>query len=102
MKKIIIALVSFLCLHSAFAQEGLYLRTQFWGGGSLDISWLYFTKDGVICKNPTYGINPFNLQKELELNKANTGKFSMAANKMNINWSSGKSPSIKPERNGPL
>ena len=62
MKKIIIALVSFLCLHSAFAQEGLYLRTQFWGGGSLDISWLYFTKDGVICKNPTYGINPFNLQ----------------------------------------
>lgn len=102
MRKTIVTLLSFLFLQAAFAQEGLYLRTQFWGGGSLDISWLYFTKDGVICKNPVYGINPFNLQKETELNKANTGKFSVAANKMNISWASGKSQSIKAEFNGAL
>lgn len=100
MKKTIFAVVGCLFLTTLVAQEGLYLRTQFWSGSSLEISWLYFTKAGVICKNPAYGINPFNLKKELELNQANTGKFTVAANKMSINWGNGKSQSLKAEFNG--
>lgn len=100
MKQIIFVLTSFLFLLAASAQEGLYLRTQFWSGSNLEISWLFFTKDGVICKNPTFGVNPFNLKKELELNQANTGKFTVAANKMTINWGNGKSQSLKAEFNG--
>jgi hypothetical protein len=100
MKKIIFAVVGYFFVNMLVAQEGLYLRTQFWSGSSLEISWLYFTKAGVICKNPAYGINPFNLKKELELNQANTGKFTVAANKMTINWGNGKSQSLKAEFNG--
>ena len=100
MKKFIFLLTCTLFLSAVSAQEGLYLRTQFWSGGSLDISWLYFTKDGVIVKNPAYGINPFSLPKEIELNKANTGNFLIAANKLNVNWGNGKSQSVKVEFNG--
>ncbi len=75
MKQIIFVLTSFLFLLAASAQEGLYLRTQFWSGSNLEISWLFFTKDGVICTKAKPFSGKFFLAKRIvvRLQKAHFG-----------------------------
>lgn len=83
-------------------QSGLYLRTQFWGG-SLDVSWLYFHEGNKVVRNPIYGVNPIQLDKESVDNKANVGTYRVMANKMSIAWADGKKQTINIEfQNGAL
>jgi hypothetical protein len=69
------------------------LRTQFFGG-SLDVSWLYFTQDKKVIRNPKYGVNPIQLSKEILDNKNNVATYTIAGNKMTLNWGDGKSQTI--------
>ena len=78
------------------AQSGLYMRTQFWGS-QLDISWLYFTADKKVIRNPLYGVNPLQIQKELAENSKNVASYSLAGNKMNLKWGDGKTQSVNVE-----
>lgn len=99
MKKHFTILILFFCFSSicAESQSGLYLRTQFWSGGSLDVSWLYFNQLKKVVRNPIYGVNPLQLDKELVDKKANVGSYNLVGNKMNITWGDGKKQTINVE-----
>jgi hypothetical protein len=82
----------------------MYLRTHMWTGmygTSLDISWIFLNKDGLIIKNPKYGTNPVNIKAELETNAKNVGSYQLAGNKLLINWHDGRKAEWKVEsKNG--
>ena len=93
----ILAIFLFFSFTIAKSQSGLYLRTQFWSGGSLDVSWLYFNQSKKIVRNPIYGVNPLQLDKEVAENKSNVGTYIISGNKMTIDWADGKKQTINIE-----
>jgi hypothetical protein len=83
-------------------QSGLYMRTQMWGS-SLDVSWLFFTTDKKLVRNPVFGVNPVQYAKEVAANPSNVATYSLAGNKMNLKWGDGKTQTVNVEfRNGVL
>lgn len=85
---------------SAFTPEAskgtLYLRTYMWTGAygsNLDISWLYFSNDGVLVRNPKHGVDPLDPAKEKADNAKNTGTWKIEGNKILVSWSDGKQAS---------
>ncbi len=63
MKKCALILVLFsVCLLPSLAQTGLFMKTQFWGS-QLEISWLFFTSDKKVVRNPKFGVNPVQIQR---------------------------------------
>lgn len=74
----------------------LYLRTYMWTGAygsNLDISWLYFSNDGVLVRNPKHGVDPLDAAKEKADNAKNTGTWKIEGNKILVSWSDGKQAS---------
>jgi len=94
MKKGCIAFVLFFsALVAIQGQSGLYMRTQMWGS-SLDVSWLFFTTDKKLVRNPVFGVNPVQYAKELAANPSNVATFSLAGNKMTLKWGDGKTQTV--------
>lgn len=85
----------FLCLPLAtlFGQSGLYMRTQMWGS-SLDVSWLFFTADKKLVRNPAFGVNPVHYAKELAANPSNVATYSLSGSKMTLKWGDGKTQTV--------
>lgn len=83
---------------STNAQSGLYLRIQYWGN-NVDIQWLYF-KDSILVRNPKYGINPLQLDKEITENRENVASVRQVLNnKMALKWGNGISQAVNIEMN---
>lgn len=59
-------------------------------GNTQDISWIYLGKDGTIIKDPKFGVDPIDIISEKKHNAGKTGKYTIAGNKMMINWENGK------------
>jgi hypothetical protein len=59
-------------------------------GTSLDLTWLFLGSNGTIVRNPKHGVNPINYKLELADNSKNVGKYTIAGDKLNINWQNGK------------
>lgn len=78
-----------LSLTALQGQSGLYMRTQMWGS-SLDISWLFFTPDKKLVRNPQFGVNPIQYAKELAANPSNVATYTLSGTKMNLKWGDGK------------
>ncbi len=72
------------------ARGQLYMRTQFWTGGQLDVTWLYLTGDGVIVRNPVHGADPIDLTKEEQDNRSQTGRYVRDGDRMTITWDDGR------------
>lgn len=99
---IFILVLSFFISLENYAQSGLYLRTQ-WFGSQLNVSWLFFNPAKKIVRNPVYGVNPLQLDKELAENKSNVGSYTVSANKVNIEWADGKKQTVNIEyKNGEM
>lgn len=75
------------------AQTGLYMRTQFWGS-QLDVSWLFFTADKKLVRNPQFGVNPLQIAKEIAKAPGNVASYTVAGNKMTLKWSDGKTQTV--------
>jgi hypothetical protein len=88
-----------LTLANARGQSGLYMRTQMWGS-SLDISWLFFTNDKKLVRNPAFGVNPIQYAKELAANPSNVATYSLAGTKMTVKWADGKTQTVNVEFKG--
>jgi hypothetical protein len=100
MKIVSILFISlFLSLATVQAQSGLYMRTQMWGS-SLDISWLFFAPGNKVVRNPKFGVNPIQLQKEVAENSANVASYTLTGTKMNLQWGNGIKQSINVEFSG--
>ncbi len=102
--KLLFYLVSFVLLGCnqagssvATKEKGhLYLRTFLWTGmygSNLDISWIFLSDDGKIVRNPRYGVNPVQWEKEMQENAANVGRYTEEKDKLAITWSDGKTAS---------
>lgn len=50
-----------------------------------------------IVRNPIYGVNPLQLDKEVAENKSNVGSYVISGNKMTIDWADGKKQTINIE-----
>jgi hypothetical protein len=96
---LIASLLLFVALTNAHGQSGLYMRTQMWGS-SLEISWLFFTADKKLVRNPLFGVNPIQYAKELGANPSNVASYSLAGNKMTIKWGDGKTQTVNVEFKG--
>ena len=84
------------------AQSGLFMRTQFWGS-QLEISWLFFTSDKKVVRNPKFGVNPVQIQRETSENGRNVATYSLSGNKMNLRWGDGRVQNVNVEfKNGVL
>ena len=96
MKKLLSSL-SFLLFLSccASSQSQLFMRTMFWGS-TLEISWLCFSGDKVV-RNPRYGVNPLQLDKEVKENAKNVATFKRNGGKMNLKWGDGREQNINVE-----
>ena len=95
-------LLLFLALTKAYGQSGLYMRTQMWGS-SLDVSWLFFTTDKKLVRNPQFGVNPIQYAKEFKANPSNTASYSLSGNKMILKWGDGKTQTVNIDiKNGVL
>jgi hypothetical protein len=100
MKNCFIAfLLLFLALTNTHGQSGLYMRTQMWGS-SLDVSWLFFTTDKKLVRNPQFGVNPIQYAKELAANPSNVATYTLSGNKMNVKWGNGKTQTVNVEFKG--
>jgi hypothetical protein len=100
MKYFLVLFISLLfCLVAVQAQSGLYMRTQMWGS-SLDISWLFFAPGNKVVRNPKFGVNPIQLQKEVAENSANVASYTLTRTKMNLQWGNGIKQSINVEFSG--
>ena len=85
----------------ANGQSQLFMRTMFWGS-TLEISWLCFSGDKVV-RNPTYGVNPLQLDREMKDNAKNVATFKRNGGKMNIKWGDGREQNANVEyKNGVL
>lgn len=97
-----ILLVLSVIFNTTQGQTGLFMRTQLWGS-QLDVSWLFFTNDKKVVRNPKFGVNPIQIQKEIAENSHNVASFSLSGNKMNLKWGDGKTQTINVEfKNGVL
>lgn len=74
---------------AATAAGQLYVRTQFWTGGQLDVAWLYLSEDGVIVRNPVHGADPIDLAKEEQDNKSQTGRYVRDGDRLTVTWGDG-------------
>lgn len=77
-------------------QSGLFMRTQFWGS-QLEISWLFFTSDGKVVRNPRFGVNPIQLQKETAENGKNVASCRLSGSKMQLSWGDGRVQNVNVE-----
>ena len=90
-----------ICL-SARGQSGLFMRTMFWGS-TLEISWLFFTTDRKVVRNPKFGVNPIQMQRELAENAKNVASYQLNGNKMSLKWGDGIVQNVNVEfKNGVL
>ena len=103
MKKCALILVLFsVCLLPSLAQTGLFMKTQFWGS-QLEISWLFFTSDKKVVRNPKFGVNPVQIPKEISENGRNVASYSLSGNRMNLRWGDGRVQNVNVEfKNGVL
>jgi len=83
-KIFVVLLASIITSQVMFAQSGLYLRTQFWGS-QLNVSWLFFAPKNKIVRNPLYGVNPLQIDKETANNASNVGTYTKTGDTMTIN-----------------
>lgn len=85
------------------AQTGLFMRTQFWGN-QLEISWLYFTNDKKVIRNPKFGTDPIDVKKEIAENSKNVATITqLNGGKMSLTWGDGRKQTINVEfKNGVL
>ena len=79
-----------------------YLRAVQTGstGNTQDISWIYLTTDGIIVKDPKYGVDPIDIAAEKKHNASKTGRYTITDNKMIINWENGKTAEWTIDRKG--
>lgn len=93
MKKLLILILICFASFNLQAQTSLYLRLEYWAS-NLDIHWLYF-KDSALVRNPKFGINPLQLEKETAENKENVAKvLQVSDNKMALKWNNGISQAV--------
>jgi hypothetical protein len=102
-KSILLVFVLSLSVSATTAQSGLYLRTQ-WFGSQLNVSWLFFNQaKKIVVRNPIYGVNPLQLEKELADNKQNVATYTISGGKVNLEWSDGKKQVVNIEyKNGEM
>lgn len=93
--RILTALLILLMTGCANGQPQLFMRTMFWGS-TLEISWLCFSGDKVV-RNPRYGVNPLQLDREMKDNAQNVATFKRNGGKMNIKWGDGREQNINVE-----
>ena len=93
-----VSLVS--CKSSSTGNDGkLYLRTNLCLGCTfLEVQWIYLSDDARIVLNPKRGVNPVDVNAESADNPANTGKYKIDGDQLNITWNNGKSTSWKLEK----
>lgn len=94
-----IGIAIILVLQSCGDSSGkLYMRTMtYWGGSSLEISWLYFADDETLVRNPKFGINPIDLKKEKAENANNVATYKKNGDKMDLVWGDGRTQSVNVE-----
>lgn len=96
-KYCILFILSVVLSFTSKAQTGLFMRTQFWGS-QLEISWLFFTNDKKIIRNPKFGANPLNVQKEMAENSKNIATITqLNGGKMSLTWGDGRKQTINVE-----
>lgn len=99
--RIFFAITVLLFSGCANGQSQLFMRTMFWGS-TLEISWLCFSGDKVV-RNPKYGVNPLQLDREMKDNAKNVATFKRNGGKMNIKWGDGREQNVNVEyKNGVL
>lgn len=78
----------------------VYLRTMYsaFGGGSLDISWIYLGDDGTLIRNPVHGLNPVNVEAERNGNEKNIGQYELKDDKLHITWNNNKTSEWRIEK----
>jgi hypothetical protein len=90
MIRLLLALFS-LSFASCQQESKLYLRTVAWSLGGLEISWLYVDEGKkLIVKNPQFGVNPLNEEKERAENPSSIGNYEVDGNMMRVKWADGK------------
>lgn len=72
------------------------MRTNYFSS-QLNISWLYFYDETTLIVNPVFGINPVDLNKEMQYNKKNIAKYKAVGNKMDLSWGDGRKMTINVE-----
>lgn len=83
-------ILSCVIVFSARSQSGLFMRTIYFGS-QLDVSWMFFTSDKKIIRNPKYGVNPVMIEKELAENTNNVGVIIRSGGgKMTVKWGNTK------------
>lgn len=93
MKNIILFFAFLMLGIIVHAQNGLYLKLQYWGS-NLDIEWLYF-QDSVLVKNPKYGITPLQVEQERLIKSEDVANIlQVSNNKMSIQWGNGINEAI--------
>ena len=82
----------------------LYLRTVYnSGSGSLNISWIFLGTDGTIIRNPFYGVNPIQKDKEIANDGQSVGVYTKTATGFDIKWADGSDQSLNAQfKNGKL
>lgn len=82
----------------------LYLRTIYnSGSGSLNISWIFLGTDNTIVKNPFYGVNPIQKDKEIANDGKSVGVYTKTATGFDIKWADGSNQSLNAQfKNGKL
>ena len=89
-KTLLLAFVLFSCSNDKKENKDgkVYLRTYYsaFGGGSLDISWIYLGDDGIIVQNPVHGVNPVDIHAERADNEKNVGSYQLKDDKLFITW----------------
>ncbi|MFZ9589829.1 MAG: hypothetical protein ACO28V_08870 [Chitinophagaceae bacterium] len=102
-KYFVLFIISFTLSFTSQAQTGLFMRTQYWGN-QLEISWLFFTNDKKVIRNPKFGADPLNIQKEMSQNSNNVATITqLSGGKMSLTWGDGRKQTINVEfKNGIL
>ena len=88
--RVLLALCA-LAFASCEQESKLYLRTVAWSLGGLEISWLYVDEGRkLIVKNPQFGVNLLNEEKERAENPRFIGNYEVDGNMMRVKWADGK------------
>lgn len=72
------------------------MRTSYFSS-QLSISWLYFYDETTLIMNPVFGINPVDINKEMQYNKKNIAKYKAIQNKMDLIWGDGRKMTVNVE-----
>jgi hypothetical protein len=79
-------------------REGrLYMRTMSWAGGVLEISWYHVVEDRIVV-NPVGGVDPVDLDLEVERNGRNVATYQSAGEgELSIEWGDGRKQNVRVE-----